>query len=72
VYAVKMLWVTVVRENGAENSRMGALMCMKKALKDDTQLSLMNSFTMSLGKFVDRINGTRDHNYVRGLLWNVA
>jgi hypothetical protein len=43
-------------------------MCMKKVLKDDTQLSLMNLFTKSLGNFVDRIHGTRDHNNVRGLL----
>jgi len=36
VYVVIMLWVTVVWENGAENSGMGALMCMKKVVKDDT------------------------------------
>jgi hypothetical protein len=70
VNTVIMLWVTVVWENGAENSRMGLLMFMKKVLKDDTQLSLMNSFTKSLGNFVDRIHGTRDHNNVRGLLLN--
>ena len=39
-----MLWVTVVWENGAENSGMGALMRMTKVVKDDTQLWLMNSF----------------------------
>jgi hypothetical protein len=64
VYTVIMLWVTVVWENVAENSWMGALMCMEMVLKDDTQLSLMNSFTKSLGNFVDRIYGTRDHNNV--------
>jgi hypothetical protein len=55
-------------ESGAENSGMGALMCMKKVLKDDIQLSMMNSFTKSLGNFIDRIHDTRDHNNVRGLL----
>jgi hypothetical protein len=36
VYTVIMLWVTVVWENGAENSGMGALMCITKVVKDDT------------------------------------
>jgi hypothetical protein len=31
-------------------------------------LSLVNSFTKSLGNFVDRIHGTTDHNNIRGLL----
>jgi hypothetical protein len=38
LYSAIMLWVTIVWENGAENSRMGALMCMIKVVKDDTQL----------------------------------
>jgi hypothetical protein len=38
VYTVIMLLVTVVCENGAENSGMGTLMCMTKVVKDDTQL----------------------------------
>jgi len=32
-----MLWVTVVWENGVENSGMGTLMCRTKVVKDDTQ-----------------------------------
>ena len=31
-----MLWVTVVWENGAENSGISALMCMTKVVKNDT------------------------------------
>ena len=44
MYTVIMLWVTVVCENGAENSGMGTLMCMTKVVKDDTQLWLTYSF----------------------------
>jgi hypothetical protein len=44
MYMVIMFWVTVEWENGAENSGMGALMCMTNAFKDDTQLWLTNSF----------------------------
>jgi hypothetical protein len=36
-----------VWENGAENSGIGALMCTTKVIKNDTQLSVMNSFKKS-------------------------
>ena len=44
---VILLWVTIVWENGVENSGICALMCMTKAVKDDTQSSLKNSFQKS-------------------------
>ena len=54
VYTVT-LWVTVVWENGAENSGMGALMCMTKVVKD-TQLWLMNSFKKSTNACVENVS----------------
>ena len=54
VYTVIILWVTVVWENGAENSGMGALMCMTKVVKNDAQLWLMNWFKKSTNACVEK------------------
>jgi len=42
VCTVIMLWVTVVWENDAGNSAKGALMCITKVVKDDTQSIQIN------------------------------
>ena len=53
VYKVIMLWVTIVWENGAENSGIGALICMTNGVKNDTQLWLMNPFKKSTNACVE-------------------
>ena len=73
VYTVMMLWVTVVWENGAENSGIGALICMTTVIKNDTQLWLMNWFKKSTNacveNFVSRYqNFLKNFHKLRGLL----
>jgi hypothetical protein len=72
VHMVILLWVTVVWENDAENSGMGALMCMMKVVKDDTQLSLTNSFKKSTSACVENVasryqNFRKNFHKLRGL-----
>ena len=59
-------------ENGAENTGMGALMCMTRVVKDDTQLWL-NSFKKSTNACVENVvsryqNFLKNFHKFRGLL----
>lgn len=53
--AVITIWVTVLRGTGAQNSGMDEQMCMSNAVKDDTQLWLMNSFKKSTKPCVKKL-----------------
>jgi hypothetical protein len=73
VYTVIMLWVTVVWENGAENSGMGTLVHVTKVVKDNTQLWLINLFKTSTDACVENVvlryqNSLKNFHKLRGLL----
>jgi hypothetical protein len=73
VYTVIVLWMTVMWENGAENSGMDSLICITKMVKDDTKLWLVNSFKKSTYAFMENVvswyqNLLKNFHKLRGLL----
>jgi len=67
-----MLWVTVVWQNDAENSGMGALMRVTKVVEDDTQLWPMNSFKKSTDARVENVI-SRYQNFLKNFhkIWGL-